>query len=259
MAVAEPPPSKKDDKNNDGTMTVLEHLQELRHRLMVCAIAVVIALICAFYPLSQWALVWLKKPAEHRVGNFQLIFTQPLEFWTTYFQVSLLLAVALSMPILVWQLLAFVGPGLTKNERRWLFPIVFGASAMFVLGCLFAYYIEMPPALNFLLTAPGGIAQPFITVKSYVSFATRLMMVTGLVFETPLVVMGLAKIGVVHSRMLRRWWRFAIVGAFVVSAIVTPSIDPITQTLVAVPIIVLYFFGILLAMVVEKNPIIPRS
>ena len=97
-----------------------------------------------------------------------------------------------------------------------------------------------------------------ISVKSYVSFVTRMMMVTGLVFELPLFVMGLAKIGVVRSTQLLKWWRYAVVGSFVLSAIVTPSIDPFTQILVAVPMIVLYFFGILLAKLVESNPIIPR-
>jgi sec-independent protein translocase protein TatC len=118
--------------------------------------------------------------------------------------------------------------------------------------------VEMPPALNFLLHPPGGLAEPFISVKSYIGFASSLMLITGLVFETPLVVMGLAKIGVVRSRTLLRYWRFAVIGAFVVAAIVTPSIDPITQTLVAVPMIALYFFGVGLARLVKKNPIIPR-
>jgi sec-independent protein translocase protein TatC len=95
-------------------------------------------------------------------------------------------------------------------------------------------------------------------VKSYVDFVTRLMLVTGLVFETPFLVMGLAKVGLVTSGKLLKWWRFAIVGAFIASAIVTPSIDPITQTLVAGPMIVLYFVGIAMAKLVEKTPIIPR-
>jgi sec-independent protein translocase protein TatC len=153
--------------------------------------------------------------------------------------------------------LAFVGPGLTRNEKKWAYPIVLGASLMFVAGCAFAYYIELPPALNFLLDS-GDVADPLISVRKYVDFVTRLMLVTGLVFEMPLLVMALAKVGIVDSRKLLHWWRFALVGAFVVSAVVTPSIDPITQTLVAAPMIVLYFVGIALAKLVEKTPIIPR-
>ena len=247
-------PNDDDGKN----LTILEHLQEVRYRLMICAGALVIAMIASFYPLTGWVLEWMKEPAAAKVENFELVFTDPLEYVTTYFRVSLLLGVAIAMPVFLWQLLAFVGPGLTRQEKRWVYPIVLGASLMFVAGLLFAYYVELPPALNFLLNFGGDFAQPLISVKKYVDFVTRLMFVTGVVFEMPFVVMGLAKIGVVQARQLLRWWRFAFVGAFVLSAIVTPSIDPITQTLVAAPMIVLYFVGIGLAKLVESAPIIPR-
>jgi sec-independent protein translocase protein TatC len=129
---------------------------------------------------------------------------------------------------------------------------------MFVLGCAFAYYVELPPALGFLLDT-NGVADPFISVQKYVGFVTKMMIVNGLAFQTPMIVMGLAKIGIVTSRKLLGWWRFAIVGAFIISAIVTPSIDPVTQTLVALPMVALYFFGIVLAKLVEGKPIIPRQ
>jgi sec-independent protein translocase protein TatC len=246
-------------QGGDGKeLTILEHLQELRHRLMICAVAMGVSLVAAAFVATP-VLRWLKAPAESRVENFELVFTQPLEYWTTFFRVMLLVAFALAMPVIVWQVLAYIAPGLTRNEKRWAYSTVIGASLLFVVGCAFAYYIELPPALNFLLDAPDDIARPFISVKSYVDFATRLMLVTGLVFEMPLIVGGLAKVGVVHWRSLLRWWRFAVVGAFIVSAVVTPSIDPITQSLVAGPMIVLYFVGILLARFVGQNPIIPRQ
>src|SRR3954467_15832278 len=190
-------PIQNSDPGDDKNLTILEHLQELRYRVMVCFGSLIVAMIVSFYPITSIALKWLKHPAEDKVKNFNLVFTQPLEYWTTFFQVSLMLGFALAMPVFVYQTLAFVGPGLTRTEKKWLYPIVFGASAMFICGCLFAYYIEMPRALNFLLNA-GDIATPLISVKSYVDFAVKLMMVTGLVFETPLFIMGLAKIGVVR-------------------------------------------------------------
>jgi sec-independent protein translocase protein TatC len=243
-----------DDKN----LTLLEHLQELRYRLMISAGALVVGMIVSFWPLTGWVLHWIQEPARDRIKNFHLIFTQPLEYWTTYFQVSLMIGLTLAMPVILWQLLAFIGPGLTRNEKRWAYPIVGGCSFMFVLGCLFAYYVELPPALGFLLDT-GGVADPFISVEKYVSFVTKMLIINGLAFQTPMIVMGLAKIGIVTSRKLLGWWRFAIVGAFIVSAIITPSIDPVTQTLVALPMVFLYFFGILLAKVVEGKPIIPRQ
>ena len=256
MATEAASPRRRDDGKN---LTIIGHLDELRRRLMICAGALVVATIAGFYPLTTWALEWLQKPAENSVDDFTLVFTQPLEFWTTFFRVSLMIGITFAMPVFLYQTLAFVGPGLTKTERRWTYPIVIFASLMFVAGVAFAYYVEMPPALGFLLDPPSDVATPFISVKSYVDFATRLMLVTGLVFETPLFVMGLAKVGVVSSRQLLRWWRFAILGAFVLAAVVTPSVDPITQTLLALPMIVLYFVGIGLAKLVEKKPIIPPT
>jgi len=171
-------------------------------------------------------------------------------YWAAYFRVALLAGIAIAMPVLVYETLAFIGPGLTRAERRWVYPVALGASVAFVAGAAFAYYIELPPALRFLLNSSGGI-EPFINVTSYIDFTTRLMLVTGLVFELPLFVMGLAKLHIVSSRKLIGWWRYAFVLAFVVSAVVTPSIDPITQTLVAVPMVILYFLGIILAKLVE--------
>jgi sec-independent protein translocase protein TatC len=224
--------------------------------MMICAVAVGLGLIAGAF-LANPTLEWMKGPGESRVEDFQLIFTQPLEYWTTFFRVMLLIAVTFAMPVIVWQFLAFVSPGLTRNEKRWAYPIVLGASLMFVLGCAFAFYIELPPALNFLLNG-GDVAEPLISVKSYVDFVTRIMLVTGLVFETPFLIMGLAKVGLVTSRKLLSWWRFAFAGAFILAAIVTPSIDPITQTLVAGPMIVFYFVGIIMSKLVEQTPIIPR-
>jgi sec-independent protein translocase protein TatC len=134
-----------------------------------------------------------------------------------------------------------------------LYPIVIGASAMFVLGMAFAYYLELPPALRFLLKPNTSDVEPTIGVQTYIDTVTRLLLVTGLVFEMPFVIMGMAKIGVVTSRRLMGWWRYAILAAAVLAAIVTPSIDPVTQTVVAVPILLLYFVGALLARLVEGN------
>jgi sec-independent protein translocase protein TatC len=252
------PPPEEPQEEQGKVLTLLEHLQELRYRVMVCALALVIGIGASIWPLTGWFIEFLKEPARERVENFDTFFFDPLEGWTTYFRVSVLLGIAMAMPVFVYQFMAFVGPGLTKGERRWLFPIVFGASVAFLGGVAFAYYVELPPALGFLLNPPGDIGEPVISVKKYFDFVTRLLLVTGLVFELPLVVMGLAKLGVVNSRRLIGWWRYAIIFAFVAAAIVTPSIDPVTQSLVAGPMIALYVVGIGLARLVENNPLIAR-
>jgi sec-independent protein translocase protein TatC len=239
-------------------LTILEHLQELRQRLIISAAALILGTVASAI-FTQQLLEWLTQPAKDQVKDLSIVYTEPLEYWGTYFRVALVGGVALAMPIIVYELLAFVGPGLTRQERRWVYPIVLGASLSFLGGAAFAYYVELPPALRFLLGFSGDVATPFIKIGSYINFVTRLMMVTGLVFELPLVVMGLAKLGVVTSRRLLGWWRYALVLAFVVAAVVTPSIDPVTQSLVAAPIIVLYFAGIVLAKLVESRPVVPRS
>lgn len=247
-----------DSVEEGQVLTILEHLQELRYRLMVSVGALVVGVMVSFWPLTGWFVDFLKKPAEDRIEGFQTYFFDPLEGWTTYFGVSLLLGIAIAMPVIVYQLLAFVGPGLTKEERRWVYPVVLGASLAFIAGAAFAYYVELRPFLHFLLNPPGDIGEPLIGVKRYLGFVTRLLLVMGLVFELPIFVMGLAKLGVVTSRKLVGWWRHAIILAFVASAIVTPTIDPVNQSIVAGPIIVLYFLGIALAKLVEGRPVIPR-
>lgn len=253
----EPPPTGR--SGDEGKiLTILEHLQELRYRLMVSAGALVIGIAVSAYPLTGWFIEFLKQPAKDRKANFNVYFFDPLEGWTTYFRVCLLLGISIAMPIIVYELLAFVGPGLTKSERRWMVPIVLGASVAFLGGCTFAYYVELPPALGFLLNPPGNIGEPLLSSSKYFDFVTRLMLVTGLVFELPLLVMGFAKLGLVKSRQLIGWWRWAIIIAFVVAAVVTPSVDPVTQSLVAGPIIGLYCLGIVLAKLVEGNPLLRR-
>jgi sec-independent protein translocase protein TatC len=237
-------------------LSILEHLQELRQRLVISAAALVIGFAASLF-LTKRFLEWITAPATNAGQDVSIVFTDVLGYWGAYFRVALLAAVAMAMPILVYEVLAFISPGLTKQERRWVIPIVLGASLMFVAGCVFAYYVELPPALHFLLNSGDNI-KPMINVTGYVDFVTRLMLVTGLVFELPLFVMGLAKLRIVSSRKLLGWWRYAIVLAFLVSAIVTPSIDPITQSLVAGPMIVLYFAGIVLAKFVE-GPLQPAT
>jgi len=245
----EPPPEEAEGKY----MTILEHLEELRRRLFIGALWVVIglALSAAF---GERIIEFLREPAEARQADFTLQYIEPFEFVMTYFRVSLLGGLIFGMPMVVYQILMFVTPGLTRQERRWVWGTVLGASVLFLSGCAFAYYVALPPALSFLLRFGRDIAQPNIRIGSYVDFVTRLIFWTGVAFELPLLVTYLARFRVVNWRQLLRWWRLAIVGAFVLAAIVTPSIDPVTQSLVAGPLIALFFLGVFLAWAVEPRP-----
>jgi len=193
---------------------------------------------------------FLKEPAGEDV---QLQFIEPFELFATYFRVALLGGLIIAMPVIVSQILLFVTPGLQPSERRWLIGTVIGATLLFLAGVAFSYYVALPPALDFLFNFGSDLAEPNIRIGSYIDFVTRLLFWTGVSFETPIVVMYLARFRIVTARQLLDWWRLAFVGAFVISAIVTPTIDPVTQTVVAGPIIVLYFLGIALAVIVQPR------
>ena len=245
--------SLQSNKNGEGKrMTLLEHLQELRNRMLIAVIGVVIGLgISAAF--GGDIIDFLKSPAEDRFPDFQLQFIEPFELFVTYFRVSLLGGLILAMPLIIYQTLCFLSPGLKAGERKWLYITVLGASILFLGGAAFAFYIALPPALGFLLNFGDNLAEPNIRIGSYIDFVTRLVFWTGISFETPLLLMFLARFGIVNASQLLRWWRVSIVLSFVVSAIVTPTIDPVTQSLVAGPIILLYFLGVGLAWLVQPR------
>lgn len=252
QAPAEPTEEQRDEDVRDKALTLMEHLAELRFRVFMSAIGVVIGLAISAY-FGGEIIDFLKKPAEARREDFQLQFIEPFELFVTYFRVSLLGGLILGMPMIVYQGLRFVSPALRGNERWWLYGTVLGATGLFLGGVAFSYYIALPPALDFLLNFDDELAEPNIRVGSYIDFVTRLLFWTGVSFQTPLVVMYMARFRIVRANQLLRWWRIAIVGAFVIAAVVTPTWDPVTQSLVAGPIIILYFLGIGLAWLVQPR------
>jgi sec-independent protein translocase protein TatC len=250
-----PPDDDEERRRKAGEMTILEHLLELRMRVMWIAIAIVLGM-CVFFapPVGFRVIEFLKEPALKHIEDFAPQAITPMENIVVYFKVALLGGIALAMPMIVFQTFRFISPALMPNEKRWVYPIAFGSTGMFALGMAFAYYVVLPQAYGFLFQfGADEIAVPAPTISSYMDLTTRLILVVGLAFETPIVIMGLAKFGIVSAQRLRRAWRFAIVIAFIASAILTPTPDPVTQTLVAGPIIVLYFLGVGLAWFVRKR------
>ena len=237
-----------------GQMTLLEHLLELRYRITWMAASVIVSMIAFFIPQVGFTVIgWLLAPARVAVPDFRPQFIEPMENIAAFFQVALLGGMTIAMPVVVYHALRFITPALTRNEKKWVFPIVFGASAAFLGGVAFGYFFILPFTLTFLLTFGDSFAQADWRIGNYIDFVTRMLGIMGLVFETPLLVMALAKFHVVHWRQLLRWWRYAIILAFVIAAVVTPTIDPVTQTLVGGPICILYFVGIGLAWLVRRD------
>ncbi|HET9201139.1 MAG TPA: twin-arginine translocase subunit TatC [Dehalococcoidia bacterium] len=249
---ARPPEPPEEFSASEKYMTLLEHVGELRVRLMICAGFMVVATAISFY-FAKDIMEYLLNPAEKAQPGFKPIQTEPLEFIASYFKISLLCALAISMPMIVYQLIAFVSPGLTPQEKKWIIPIVLGSGLSFVAGLAFGFYVALPPAIDFLINFGEDVAEPTLRIGPYIDFVLRMLLISGITFQTPLLIMGLAKLRIVHGQWLVRQWRYVVVGAFIVSAIVTPTIDPITQTLIAAPIIVLYGFGTILAFLVQPG------
>jgi sec-independent protein translocase protein TatC len=226
----------------EDAFTILEHLAELRDRLIRAVIALVVATLLAFL-FTDPLLEFLIQP----MGGLKPVFLRPTEMFVTYFKVSLIAGFILSMPVIIYQLMRFLAPGLTREERKYLYIIVPGGTISFAAGVLFSYFVMLPVGIRFLLTFGGDIARAQWTIGEYISFITTLMFWAGVVFETPLIIFFLAKLGIVTAQQLSRWRKFAILGIFIIAAVITPTPDPINQLLVAGPLLVLYELGVLLA------------
>jgi sec-independent protein translocase protein TatC len=201
--------------------------------------------VAFFEPIVEILLL----PAQGRLSSAGggPIYTELTELLGITVKIALLGGLVLALPVIAYQLIMFVGPGLTPRERRYAFAVFPGALVSFAGGVAFAFFVVLPPSLRFLLTYGSGIAAPMIRISNYISLVVTMLFWMGLVFETPLIMFLLSKLGVVSARTLARGRRYIVVLAFVLGAIVTPTFDPLNQALMAAPLIVLYELGIWLA------------
>jgi sec-independent protein translocase protein TatC len=233
---------------NKPTNTIWAHLNELRRRLVVCLIAIAAGTIIAFVFAEQLfqVLVW---PAK----GIHLIFIEVTEMLGTYMQVSLVAGIILAMPVIVYQLIVFIAPALTPREKKYVWIILPFIILMFAAGVAFSYFILLPPAIQFLLSFGADIATPQIRIGNYVSLIGRLLLATGIIFELPVITTFLARLGVISSKWMRQQRKWAVIIAFIMGAVITPTLDPVNQALVALPLIALYEMSIWLAKLVEKR------
>ena len=231
----------------DAARPLRKHLEELRWRLMVIVIAIVIGAgisVVYFKPLVEILI----QPAEGYLSDTGgPIYTEVTELLGVTVKVALLGGLVLSLPILAYQIIAFVAPGLTKREKGYLIFMVPGSLACFALGAAFAYFFLLPPMLKFLLTYANDVAVPMIRISTYINLVVMLIFWMGLIFETPLMMFIAAKAGVVSADTMAKGRRIIIVVAFLLGAVVTPTFDPVNQTLVAIPFLILFEIGLRLA------------
>ncbi len=229
-------------------LTVLSHLSELRKRLIRSVIAVAIASVIAFI-FYDWIFYFLKLPAE----GINLVYIEMTEMIGTIMKVSLAAGVVLAMPYLVYQGIMFAAPALTPREKKYVYLILPWIALMFLGGVVFGYFILVPPATRFLISFGADIARPEIRIGNYISLIARLLLAIGLIFEMPVITTFLARLGVLKPKWLSDRRRMAIIVAFILAAVITPTFDPINQSLVAVPLIALYELSIWLAKLVQPK------
>jgi sec-independent protein translocase protein TatC len=216
-------------------MSLFEHLEELRERLIKSAFALMVTTLVSLLFSSQLIRIILV-PA----GGVRPVFLRPTEGVITYFRVALLAGVALALPVITYQIAQFVLPGLRPNERRFLFLLLPGAVVSFVAGAAFAYFVMLPPALRFLVSFGSEVAEATWAIAEYIAFVTNLMFWTGVIFEAPLLAFFLAKLGVITSEMLSRNRKYALLVSAVLAAIITPTPDPFNMLLVTAPLVILF-------------------
>ena len=233
---------------NDRSLPVSQHLTELRRRVTWSAVSVLVTTGIAF-AFHRQILRLLMEPAERFVDipNQQPIFTEMTEYISVATKTSLLVGIFGALPFVLYQIVMFVAPGLKTREKVYLYALLPTSVLVFLLGSAFGYLVLFPPAIDFLLNFGSDVATPFIRLGSYIGLILALLFWMGILFQTPLVLFFLSRIGVVNYRWLAGKRRIAVVVAFILGALITPTFDPVNQALVAVPIIVLYEVGIWLA------------
>jgi len=256
MAKATPPVKSLENEDQllgAGNLTLLGHLNELRIRLTYVVVALLVTTALSFAFAEPMLLLLLEPYAESINGEVELQTLEPTEGIETFFKVSLLAGSILAMPMILYQFWQFIVPGLTPDERGYVYIFLPSTLLLFALGILFAWFVLIPAAVFFLANFLGTIFKTDWTPSGYIGFVLRMVFWIGLAFEMPVIIYFVARVGVVTAQTLREQWRFAIVGIAVLAAIITSSIDPVTMMLTMAPLIVLYVLSIGLASIGQRQ------
>lgn len=242
-----------DTKKQFREDTILAHLSELRKRVTWAAASVAVTTVLSFV-FAEPLLDFLLQPyAASTPLGAELQVLRPTEGIETFFKVSLMAGGILAMPIILYQLWLFIAPGLTKDERRYVYIFLPSTLILFGLGISFAWFILVPASVQFLANFLPDIFNPDWTGQEYISFLTTMLFWIGVSFEMPIIVYFISRLGLVSAKTLREQWRMAIVAIAVIAAAITPSIDPITMLLTMAPLTLLYGMSILLAHVGQRQ------
>jgi sec-independent protein translocase protein TatC len=243
-----------------GSMTLVEHLEELRHRLVVCIIAVSGGAVVGWFLygpvlnliLNPYCDYWNTIPPKLRINRTcSLFFNEPLGAMVVKLKIVVFIGIMVALPVLLYQLWMFIVPGLTRRERRMAIPFVVSSVLLFALGALFAY-ITLPKGLNFLLGFAGSSFAPILTGDRFISFVILVAIAFGLAFEFPVLLVFLEMVGVLSTNTLRKYRRYSILGIAIFAAIITPSSDPYTMLAMTIPMCLFYEAAIIIGRFMKK-------
>jgi sec-independent protein translocase protein TatC len=242
-----------------GEMPFLEHLDELRSRLIWMGVTVLTLSVAGFFIVTELDVIGLLKlPIVPLVPEGMLLYTSPTEPMAVTLKLSFVVGIILSAPVLIYHIWGFLAPALFEHEKKAVIPAVIGGFLLFLLGVAMAYFLVLPLALQFLLGFQTQALAPIITIGEYLRFATRLILAFGIIFELPLVALMLSMLGLIDAGSLRKFRRHAIVAVSLLSALLTPA-DVGTMLMMMVPLLVLYEISVLLVAFVDRRRLTGRS
>ncbi len=239
-------------KKSPDEMTFLEHLEDLRKRIWYSFLAIFIVLIPAWFFSKQIFEVLARPVTQFLPQGVKMAYTGLSDPFMLYIKVSFLAAIFVTSPFIFLQLWYFVAPGLYQKEKKYVVPFVVFTTVFFLMGAAFGYFVMFPWACRFFLSM-GSDFNPVITVNTYFGFSLKLLLGIALVFEMPTLIFFLSKLGLITSRWMVKNFKYAVLAVFIIAAVITPTPDMVTQSILAVPMLGLYGLGILIAFFFGKE------
>ncbi len=260
----------------DGKLPITEHLGELRNRIFISLATLFIGFLIAFnfseeifniliFPLKYNLVLSLENPyfqfvPQNKLEDTKLVFLAPAEALWMSIKISIVSAIILGLPVFLYQIWKFISPGLLKHEKKYILPFIFSSTALFLVGTSFCFFIVLPFAISFLLSYKvGDILVPMLSVGMYIDFCLKFILAFGLIFQLPIVIIFLTKMGIVSPEFLAKNRKYAILIAFILAAILTPTPDAFNQILMAVPIYILYEAGVWLSKLFKRKDAIAKE
>jgi sec-independent protein translocase protein TatC len=233
-------------------MTFLEHLEELRVRLIRGLLSLVLG-FAACWGFREKIFEIMTQPMRASFPNIEFIYTEPAEAFMLYMKMAFFVGIFVASPLVLYQVWAFISPGLYKHERVWAIPFIVFGSLFFIGGGLFGHYVLFPVTFRFLGEFGGQDMKFLPKVSEYYSFYAWFVLALGIVFQLPVVMFVLARIGLVNARFLLAQFKYAVLASFVISAVITPTADIVTQSLLAGPMLLLYLVGVLVTWIFGRK------